>query len=81
MNDRGSGCQRNTRANAIDHWRRSKSRAEANVNILVVSDSAMIRRIIISGLRKEGYESTNMVEAGDGVGALEAVDAYDFDLI
>lgn len=51
------------------------------MNILVVDDSAMIRRIIISGLRKDGYESANMVEAGDGVEALEAVDAYDFDLI
>jgi two-component system chemotaxis response regulator CheY len=50
-------------------------------NILIVDDSATMRKIIMRGLRQAGIENADFKEAGDGVEGMAAVDAGSFDLI
>jgi two-component system chemotaxis response regulator CheY len=48
--------------------------------VLVVDDSATMRKIIAKGLHQAGYPC-EVVEAGDGTNALEALRGADFDLV
>jgi two-component system chemotaxis response regulator CheY len=50
-------------------------------NILIVDDSATMRKIIMRGLRQAGIESAEFKEAGDGVEGLAALDGTTFDLV
>ena len=50
-------------------------------NILIVDDSATMRKIIMRGLRQAGIEHAECKEAGDGVEGMKAVEANTFDLI
>ncbi|MCK5944818.1 MAG: response regulator [Planctomycetes bacterium] len=50
-------------------------------NVLIVDDSATMRKIIMRGIRHAGIGNTECREAGDGVEALQAIDAGTFDLI
>lgn len=50
-------------------------------NILIVDDSATMRKIIMRGLRQAGIENADFKEAGDGLEGMAAVDAGSFDLI
>ena len=50
-------------------------------NILIVDDSATMRKIIMRGLRQAGIEHAEFKEAGDGVEGMKAVEANTFDLI
>lgn len=50
-------------------------------NILIVDDSATMRKIIMRGLRQAGIENADFKEAGDGVEGMAAVEAGSFDLI
>ncbi|GDY03527.1 response regulator [Planctomycetota bacterium] len=50
-------------------------------NILIVDDSATMRKIIMRGLRQAGIEHADFKEAGDGVEGMKAVEANTFDLI
>ena len=49
--------------------------------ILVVDDSATMRKIIMKGVKSSGFDSSEFVEAADGVQALEAMSKEPFDLI
>src|SRR5262245_40731866 len=50
-------------------------------NILIVDDSATMRKIIMRGLRQAGVEHADFKEAGDGIEGLAALAAGEFDLI
>lgn len=50
-------------------------------NILIVDDSATMRKIIMRGLRQAGIENADFKEAGDGVEGLKAMETTSFDLI
>ena len=50
-------------------------------NILIVDDSATMRKIIMRGIRQAGIDNADFEEAGDGVEGLAAVDGDQFDLI
>ena len=50
-------------------------------NILIVDDSATMRKIIMRGLRQAGIESAEFKEAGDGVEGMAALDGATFDLV
>ena len=50
-------------------------------NVLIVDDSATMRKIIMRGIRQAGIENADFKEAGDGVEGLKAVDGDKFDLI
>ena len=50
-------------------------------NVLIVDDSATMRKIIMRGIRQAGIDNAEFQEAGDGVQGLEAVDGASFDLI
>ncbi|HEX5053660.1 MAG TPA: response regulator [Planctomycetota bacterium] len=50
-------------------------------NVLIIDDSATMRRIIMRGLRQAGIENAEFKEAGDGVEGLRALSAGTFDLI
>lgn len=50
-------------------------------NILIVDDSATMRKIIMRGLRQAGVDNAEFQEAGDGVEGMKAVSAGKFDLI
>lgn len=50
-------------------------------NVLIVDDSATMRKIIMRGIRQSGIDSAEFQEAGDGVEGLAAVDGGKFDLI
>jgi two-component system chemotaxis response regulator CheY len=50
-------------------------------NILIVDDSATMRKIIMRGIRQAGIDNADFKEAGDGVEGLQAVAAGAFDLI
>jgi two-component system chemotaxis response regulator CheY len=59
---------------------------EHAVRILIVDDSVVMRMILERGLRRAGLETAEMVHAGDGMEALEALEANEaqgrgFDLI
>jgi two-component system, chemotaxis family, chemotaxis protein CheY len=50
-------------------------------NVLIVDDSATMRKIIMRGLRQAGIENAEFEEAGDGVEGMKAVEGAAFDLI
>lgn len=50
-------------------------------NVLIVDDSATMRKIIMRGIRQAGIEHAEFREAGDGVEGLRAVAGATFDLI
>lgn len=50
-------------------------------NILIVDDSATMRKIIMRGLRQAGIDNADFKEAGDGVEGMKALDGCAFDLI
>lgn len=50
-------------------------------NVLIVDDSATMRKIIMRGIRQAGIDNAEFQEAGDGVQGLEALDGATFDLI
>jgi len=49
--------------------------------VLVVDDSATMRKIIIKGLREAGFDELDFAEAVDGASALEALRKEEFDLV
>lgn len=49
--------------------------------VLVVDDSATMRKIIIKGLREAGFAELEYCEACDGNSALEALRKEEFDLV
>lgn len=49
--------------------------------VLVVDDSATMRKIIVKGLRDAGFDECEFSEAADGASALEALRKIDFDLV
>ncbi|MFK7740458.1 MAG: response regulator [Planctomycetota bacterium] len=50
-------------------------------NVLIVDDSATMRKIIMRGIRQAGIENAEFQEAGDGVEGMKAVEGAKFDLI
>ncbi|MBM3962446.1 MAG: response regulator [Planctomycetes bacterium] len=50
-------------------------------NVLIVDDSATMRKIIMRGIRKAGIDNVDFKEAGDGVEGMQAIAAGAFDLI
>ena len=50
-------------------------------NILIVDDSATMRKIIMRGLRQAGIGNAEFQEAGDGVEGLKALESTSFDLV
>lgn len=50
-------------------------------NVLIVDDSATMRKIIMRGIRQAGIENADFKEAGDGVEGLKACESAKFDLI
>lgn len=50
-------------------------------NVLIVDDSATMRKIIMRGIRQAGIEVADFKEAGDGVEGMKQVEAGKFDLI
>ena len=50
-------------------------------NVLIVDDSATMRKIIMRGIRQAGIDNAEFKEAGDGVEGLQAVEGGTFDLI
>lgn len=50
-------------------------------NVLIVDDSATMRKIIMRGIRQAGIDNAEFQEAGDGVEGLKAVEGTSFDLI
>lgn len=50
-------------------------------NVLIVDDSATMRKIIMRGIRQADIDNAEFREAGDGVEELEAVAGAPFDLI
>lgn len=50
-------------------------------NILIVDDSATMRKIIMRGIRQAGIDNADFKEAGDGVEGMQAIAAGAFDLI
>ena len=50
-------------------------------NVLIVDDSATMRKIIMRGIRQAGIDNAEFQEAGDGVEGLKAVEGATFDLI
>lgn len=51
------------------------------MKLLVVDDSATMRKIIIRNLRRAGIEASEIVEASDGAEAWEQLDSNRFDLV
>jgi len=49
--------------------------------VLVVDDSATMRKIIMKGLREAGFGDLDFAEAVDGASALEALRKDEFDLV
>lgn len=50
-------------------------------NLLIVDDSATMRKIIMRGLRQAGIDVADSKEAGDGVEGMAAMEGGNFDLI
>lgn len=50
-------------------------------NVLIVDDSATMRKIIMRGIRQAGIDVADFKEAGDGVEGLKALEGETFDLI
>ncbi len=51
------------------------------MNLLIVDDSSVMRKIIIRTLRQAGFEGHTIDEAHDGQAALERIDASTPDLV
>lgn len=51
------------------------------LNVLIVDDSAVIRKILIRHLQQSGFGDINPIEAGDGAEGLEKFDPDNIDLI
>ncbi len=51
------------------------------MNILIVDDSATMRKIILRTIRQSGYEVDNVLEAGNGKEALEVLKNNQVDLV
>ncbi|MBF0612676.1 MAG: response regulator [Magnetococcales bacterium] len=51
------------------------------MRVLIVDDSSVMRKIVARGLRQAGFKIDDILEAGDGVEALQMVTAHNFDLI
>lgn len=49
--------------------------------VLIVDDSATMRKIIMRGIRQAGIEVADFKEAGDGAEGIKAIEAGKFDLI
>lgn len=49
--------------------------------VLVVDDSATMRKIIVKGLRDAGFDACDVTEAADGESALGALRGAEFDLV
>jgi two-component system chemotaxis response regulator CheY len=49
--------------------------------VLVVDDSATMRKIIVKGLREAGFGACEVTEAADGASALGALRGSEFDLV
>jgi two-component system chemotaxis response regulator CheY len=49
--------------------------------VLVVDDSATMRKIIVKGLREAGFGACDVIEAADGASALGALRGAEFDLV
>jgi two-component system chemotaxis response regulator CheY len=49
--------------------------------VLVVDDSATMRKIIAKGLREAGFGRCEVIEAADGASALGALRGAEFDLV
>lgn len=49
--------------------------------ILVVDDSATMRKIVAKSLRQAGFDDANILEAGDGVQALAMFDGHKIDIL
>lgn len=49
--------------------------------VLVVDDSATMRKIIVKGLREAGFGACEVTEAADGTSALGALRGAEFDLV
>ena len=50
-------------------------------NILIVDDSATMRKIIMRGIRQAGIDNAEFQEASDGAEGMKALHAGSFDLI
>ncbi len=50
-------------------------------NILIVDDSATMRKIIMRGIRQAGIDNAEFKEAGDGLEGLKALESTSFDLV
>jgi len=50
-------------------------------NVLIVDDSATMRKIIMRGIRQAGIDNAEFKEAGDGVEGLQAVEGGTFDVL
>jgi two-component system, chemotaxis family, chemotaxis protein CheY len=50
-------------------------------NVLIVDDSATMRKIIMRSIRQAGIENADFKEAGDGVEGMKAIEGGTFDLI
>ena len=50
-------------------------------NVLIVDDSATMRKIIMRGIRQAGIDNAEFKEAGDGVEGLQALESGKFDLV
>jgi len=50
-------------------------------NVLIVDDSATMRKIVMRSIRQAGIEVADFKEASDGVEGMKAVEAGKFDLI
>ena len=51
------------------------------MKILIVDDSATMRKIIRRNLRQAGYDPTDVLEAGDGAEALTVLEGNTVDII
>ncbi len=51
------------------------------MKILIVDDSSTMRKIVMRTLRQAGYDGADVLEAGDGVEGLAALDGGPVDLI
>ncbi|MBF0621716.1 MAG: response regulator [Magnetococcales bacterium] len=51
------------------------------MRVLIVDDSSVMRKIVTRGLRQAGFSIDEILEAGDGVQALEVLKGAEVDLI
>jgi two-component system chemotaxis response regulator CheY len=51
------------------------------MNLLIVDDSPVMRKLVRRGLRQAGFKDLEVTEAEDGLQALEAIRATGFDAV